>query len=123
MTWRPLGRDRGMAERLTPAGGSPPAMPASVGDLTSGIALAGAIAAALFRRERTGVAPTVEVSLYGMGMWIMSQSITGASLGLPSRFTNRESSLNPLVNCYETLDGRWIYLVLLQGDRLLGRSL
>jgi crotonobetainyl-CoA:carnitine CoA-transferase CaiB-like acyl-CoA transferase len=107
----------GIAHRLTSPGGPPPPMPASIGDLTSAVSLAGAIAAALFRRERTGIAPTVEVSLYGMGMWIMSQSITAAHLGMSSGMGNREESHNPLVNCYETKDGRWIYFVLMQADR------
>jgi crotonobetainyl-CoA:carnitine CoA-transferase CaiB-like acyl-CoA transferase len=107
----------GMAYRLSEQGGAPPAMPGSVGDLTSGIAAAGAIAAALFRRERTGDPSTVEVSLYGMGMWIMSQSLTAAQFQEVAPVTPRDDVLNPLVNSYRTKDGRWLFLVLLQGDR------
>ena len=107
----------GIAERMTHEGDPPPGMPGSVGDLNSGMAMAGAIAAALFRRERTGHAPTVEVSLFGMGMWMMAQSISAANLGLVHPLVSRESVRNPLVNCYETKDGRWIFFVLMQSDR------
>ena len=49
---------------LTPEGGSPGSQPGSVGDLNGGMALAGAISAALFRRERTGKGCVVDNSLY-----------------------------------------------------------
>ena len=42
----------------TPESGPPPLQPGSVGDLTGGATLAGAISAALFRRERTGRGPS-----------------------------------------------------------------
>src|SRR5262249_22416153 len=52
----------------TPAdGGPPPPQPGSVGDLTGGATLAGAIAAALFRRERTGQGGVVDHPPYLIG--------------------------------------------------------
>ena len=108
----------GIAYLMTPEDGEPPMMPGSVGDLSGGVTLAGAIAAALFHRERTGRAEVVDVSLYGVGMWLMSQSITGAPLGLSlPRGPKRTDSFNPLVNPYRTKDNRWLYLVFLQADR------
>ena len=107
----------GMADRLQLPDGAPANMPGSIGDLTSGVAAAGAIAAALFRRERSGVAPTVEVSLYGMGIWIMCQSIVSSQFGEIPPMTFREDAWNPLVNCFRTEDDRWIYFVLMQADR------
>ncbi len=66
----------------TPADGEPPpSQPGSVGDLTGGATLAGAIAAALFRRERTGRGAVVDHALYLIGDYIMSQSLISASLG------------------------------------------
>src|SRR5205823_14375234 len=50
------------------------------GDLNSAVALAGAIAAALFHRERTGTAAVVDVSLLASAMWTMSSDIVGASV-------------------------------------------
>jgi crotonobetainyl-CoA:carnitine CoA-transferase CaiB-like acyl-CoA transferase len=108
----------GIANLMTPPkGGDPPFQPGSVGDLSGGLNLAGAIAAALFRRERTGNGGVVDVSLYSTAMWISSQSIVGAPMGKPMRFMSRTSSLNPLVNFFPTKDDRWICLCFLQADR------
>jgi crotonobetainyl-CoA:carnitine CoA-transferase CaiB-like acyl-CoA transferase len=51
-------------------GNPPPGQPGSVGDLTGGATLAGAIAAALFRRERTGKGAVVDHALYLMGLYV-----------------------------------------------------
>jgi crotonobetainyl-CoA:carnitine CoA-transferase CaiB-like acyl-CoA transferase len=96
--------------------GTPPiAQPASVGDLTGGATLAGAIAAALFRRERTGRGGVVDHALYLMGAYIMSQSLISASLGwsAPASVPDREHAPDPMNNSYRTKDGRWLVLCLL----------
>jgi crotonobetainyl-CoA:carnitine CoA-transferase CaiB-like acyl-CoA transferase len=97
----------------------PPMMPGSVGDLNGGVSLAGAVAAALYKRERTGEAQQVDVSLYHVGLWMMSQSVTGApvGLGVEGDAESREDAANPVVNCYRTSDDRWIWLCFLQADR------
>jgi crotonobetainyl-CoA:carnitine CoA-transferase CaiB-like acyl-CoA transferase len=100
----------------TPADGSPPpAQPGSVGDLCGGATLAGAIAAALFRRERTGRGAVVDHALYLMGAYIMSQSLIAASLGWqpPGRPAPRAEAADPANNIYRTSDGRWLVLCLL----------
>jgi crotonobetainyl-CoA:carnitine CoA-transferase CaiB-like acyl-CoA transferase len=82
------------------------------GDLTSGAFLAGAIAAALVRRSRTGQGAVVDVSLLSSGLWSISPGVVAAQLydidTIP-RFRHAESP-NPLVAAYETRDGRKIYL-------------
>ena len=45
-----------------------------------GLALAGAIGAALFKRERTGEPSVVDLSLLGLGMWSMASAISGARM-------------------------------------------
>ena len=45
------------------------------GDTISGTNLAGGIAAALFKRERTGEPSVVDVSLLGSGLWAMGHTI------------------------------------------------
>ncbi|MAJ61553.1 MAG: acyl-CoA hydratase [bacterium TMED88] len=102
----------------TPESGPPPQQPGSVGDLTGGATLAGAISAALFRRERTGQGAVVDHALYLMGAYIMTQSLTGASLsgaqpGEPST-SPRGSGGHPLVRLYRTQDDRWLSLCFLQ---------
>jgi len=106
----------GIAHRMTPPTGEPPFMPGSIGDISGGTHLAGAVAAALVRRERTGKGAIVDVSLYSTGAWIMCQSIAGAHNGAPTPFVSRANPMNPIVNTYPTRDGRWICLCLLQAD-------
>jgi crotonobetainyl-CoA:carnitine CoA-transferase CaiB-like acyl-CoA transferase len=106
----------GSAYVQTPAdGGPPPPQPGSVGDLTAGATLAGAIGAALFRRERTGQGTVIDHSLYLMGIYIMSQSLISASLGWQpaGRPKPREEAADPANNIYRTKDGRWLVLCLL----------
>ncbi|MEX2268187.1 MAG: CoA transferase [Acidimicrobiia bacterium] len=89
------------------------------GDVMGGLTIAGGIAAALLRRERTGTPSVVDVSLLNMGMWTLAPDITMAkvleNVDIPA--FNRDSLPNPLVGTFPTKDGRFIILVLLQADR------
>jgi len=89
------------------------------GDVQSGTALAGGVAAALFRRERTGKASVVDTALLGAGMWAMQASICGTRLAgleeMPK--PGRTVMPNPLVNFYKTSDNRFVSLCMLQGQR------
>ncbi len=108
----------GAAHAQTLPGGEPPKPPASVGDLTGGITLAGAIAAALFRRERTGKGSVVDNALYMVGTYLMSQSLAAQSIGLPIPLAvhAQADAGMALANNYRTRDGRWISLcILLEG--------
>lgn len=109
----------GMAHYLTPTEASSPVTPRpSFGDGISGLSLAGAIAAALFGRERHGEPSVVDVSLLGTATWVMGPDVVASALipgGLP--IGHRDASTNPLSNCYQTADGRWIWLAMLQSDR------
>ena len=108
----------GIAHRMTSDDDDEPAMmPGSIGDLVGGLSIAGAVAAALYHRERTGEATEVDVSLYQVGMWMQAQAITAAPLGLGGPPMSRSRPMNPLVNPYRTRDGRWVWLCFLQPDR------
>lgn len=101
------------------SGERPPRQPGSVGDLTGGATLAGAISAALFRRERTGKGAVVDHSLYAMGAYIMTQALASASLAPPRMPGSEAVPFNativmPLNRLYKTLDGRWLSICLLQ---------
>jgi crotonobetainyl-CoA:carnitine CoA-transferase CaiB-like acyl-CoA transferase len=108
------------AASITPPGFEglvPPPSPA-YGDTISGTNLAGGIAAALLRRERTGEASIVDVSLLGSGLWAMGHAIA-ISLHLDRPFSApamgaHGSPTNPLSGLYLTADGRYISLVMLQ---------
>jgi len=107
----------GAAFQMTPAGGEPPNQPGSLGDLSGAMNLAGAVAAALYRRQRYGRAPVVEVSLYATGIWWMAQAVTAGAVGLTREFRTRGNPFNALVNYFPTKDDRWVCLVFLQADR------
>lgn len=89
------------------------------GDVQSGMALAGGIAAGLLHRERTGEGTVVDVSLLSMGAWAMQATMVGAQLigetELP--YPNRDVPSNPVSNIYRTSDHRYIHLALLQSDK------
>jgi crotonobetainyl-CoA:carnitine CoA-transferase CaiB-like acyl-CoA transferase len=110
----------GVADALTPAGSDWPIAPtAAFGDLPGGMTIAGGIAAALLRRERTGVPSVVDVSLLGLAMWTMSPGIIASKLyGFTSMPRGRrESNSNPIVGMYRTGDRRFISLIMLESDR------
>jgi crotonobetainyl-CoA:carnitine CoA-transferase CaiB-like acyl-CoA transferase len=97
----------------------PPMQRPAFGDILGGFALASGIAAALFKRERTGDPSVIDVSLLGMAAWHLSPDLVAAGLlgeeNLP-RFT-ADDMPNPIVNYYKTADGRFVQLMMLQGDR------
>ena len=109
----------GLLWRMTEPNATEPAeQPGSVGDLTGGLSMALGISAALFNRERTGEFQQVDVSLYGVGVYLSSQSVGAAKLGLDYRGGRRTrlKPRNPLVNTYATSDDRWLMLCMLQSD-------
>jgi crotonobetainyl-CoA:carnitine CoA-transferase CaiB-like acyl-CoA transferase len=104
----------------TNAQGWPAGQPsAAFGDVMGGLATAGAIAAALLQRERTGKPSVVDVSLLATAMWQLSPMVVASKLfGLTRLPTaDRRRNPNPGVNTYRTADDRFISLVLLQPDR------
>ncbi|HEX4019057.1 MAG TPA: CoA transferase [Frankiaceae bacterium] len=84
----------------------------ALGDLAGGGFLAGAIAAALYRRGRTGQGSLVDVSLLSSGMWVGAPAVIASQLYDVDTIP-RMSHLNlpnPLVAAYTTRDGRQLYL-------------
>ncbi|MCV7317085.1 CoA transferase [Mycolicibacillus parakoreensis] len=110
----------GTAATITPPGTpgmiAPPGP--AYGDTISGTNLAGGIAAALFKRERTGEPSVVDVSLLGSGLWAMGHTVAltthlGQRLEAPVPGAHG-SPINPLVGLYATSDDRYISLVMMQ---------
>ena len=83
------------------------ATPCGTGDHPVALALFGAIMLALYRRQTTGRGSRVSTSLMATGAWSNSCQIQAAMLGaeFPTKRT-RFTSLNPLVNQYQTRDGQ-----------------
>jgi len=93
------------------------------GDSIGGMTIAGGIAGALLKRERTGEPSVVDVSLLATGAWAMSSAIalslqTGRPWVMPALATG--GGFNPLVGTYPTRDGRFICLVMLQAWQYWG---
>jgi len=86
------------------------------GDSIGGMTIAGGIMGALFHRERTGEATTVDVSLLGVGLWAMGQAMAlSLLLGVPWTAPPAEKiGANPLTRSYETKDGRILAFTCLQ---------
>lgn len=97
--------------------GPPPSQRPAMGDHPAGLALAGAVAAALYHRERTGEGQELHLSLFHAGMWMMATDVeTCLVTGLGPAPSGRAVP-NPLWNHYKAKDGKWFHLVMLQADR------
>jgi crotonobetainyl-CoA:carnitine CoA-transferase CaiB-like acyl-CoA transferase len=110
----------GVASVMPEREGWPPGQPApAFGDVMGGLSVAGAIAAALFKRERTGETSLVDVSLLGTAMWQVSPLVVASKLFGFSKIPqgDRTQAPNPGVGTYRTSDDRFISLILLQSDK------
>jgi crotonobetainyl-CoA:carnitine CoA-transferase CaiB-like acyl-CoA transferase len=108
----------GIGDALVSGDNYPPIQRPAFGDVFGGFAIAGGIAAALFRRERTGKPSVVDVSLLAAAVWQLGPDIVGSKVinsTIPKY--DLEEMPNPVANVYRTGDNRFIALVLLQADR------
>jgi crotonobetainyl-CoA:carnitine CoA-transferase CaiB-like acyl-CoA transferase len=108
----------GIAAALTSPGHHPPFQRGGMGDHNAGMTLAGGISAALYARERSGRGQLVTTSLLRTGLYTLSFDLSIAvRLGVPIAVANRQTMGNPAINCYRAGDGRWFWLVGLEGER------
>ncbi|HEX3840651.1 MAG TPA: CoA transferase [Acidimicrobiales bacterium] len=110
----------GSADILTAPGDYPTSQPGpGYGDVIGGLTIAGGISAALFHRERTGEAVTVDNSLLANGVWATGATVLAAGLFGFSRMPRGDRTMmpNPLVNNYKTKDDRFMSLIMLESDR------
>ncbi len=100
-----------------------PAPPApGFGDSIGAMTIAGGILGALFHRERTGEATTVDVSLLGTGLWAMGQAVAlSLVLDMPWRPPPADRmGGNPLSRNYDVKDGRVLAFTCLQPGKYWG---
>ena len=111
----------GMASVMPDRDGWPMGQAApAFGDVMGGLAVAGAISSALFKRERTGEPSIVDVSLMATSMWQISPLVVASKLFGFSKIPqggDRRQNPNPGVALYRTGDDRFVMLVLLQSDK------
>src|SRR5262249_46660951 len=90
-----------------------------MGDHPSAMALFGAIMLALYQRERTGRGSKVASSLLANGAWSNAILLQAMLCGAEAfRQVDCRAPDNALVNSYETGDGPWIVLAVVQEDKL-----
>lgn len=109
----------GVGDRLTLEGGPFAAQRPGFCDTTGGNFLAGAIAAALVRTERTGEGVDVEVSLLASGAWMIGPDIAnyltnGFELPRPG---SDGAGAGPLMTWYECADGKRLVFTMMQPER------
>jgi crotonobetainyl-CoA:carnitine CoA-transferase CaiB-like acyl-CoA transferase len=108
----------GVAAALTPDGADLPYQRGGMGDHMAGMAAAGAVAAALLARERTGEGQVVSTSLLRIGMYMIGWDISmSLRLGVPAVPMTVKAPPNPLINAYSAGDGRRFWMLGLQADR------
>jgi crotonobetainyl-CoA:carnitine CoA-transferase CaiB-like acyl-CoA transferase len=108
----------GIAAALTAPGGDPPMQRGAMGDHATGMTAAGGIAAALFAREKSGRGQLVSTSLLRVGVFTLGWDINSLlMLGAPTVPLSRATMPNPVINCFRGSDGKWFWLLGLEGDR------
>ncbi len=108
----------GLMTLVKPTPDAPPArsMP-GMGDHPTAVALFGAIAMALYRRERTGKGGSVTTSLLANGLWSNAIMVQAALCGgTVEPRPGREAADNPLNNLYRTADGLWLHLLMMNQE-------
>jgi crotonobetainyl-CoA:carnitine CoA-transferase CaiB-like acyl-CoA transferase len=108
----------GVAAALTPEGARLPYPRGGMGDHMTGMAAAGAVAVALFTRERTGAGQVISTSLLRTGAYMMGWDLNiNLRTGLPTVPMTRTTAPNPLIVDYGAGDGKRFWLLGLEGDR------
>ncbi len=108
----------GLAAALVPFGAEPPQQRGGMGDHSAALVAVGAVCAALVARERTGEGQLVSASLLRTGMYLLGWDLnTHLRYGRVMPPYTRLEIPNPLVNSYKAGDGKWFWLLGLQGDR------
>ena len=108
----------GVAHLLTPEGAELPFLRGGMGDHSTGVSFAGAICAALLHRERTGEGQFVSTSLLRQGVYTIGFDLNMVlDWGRHQPISRRETVMSPSVNNYRTADGKWFWVVGIEGDR------
>ncbi|WP_330255045.1 CoA transferase [Nocardia sp. NBC_00565] len=109
----------GIGDALAAGDGSyPPIQRPAFGDVFAGFAIAGGVAAALYKRERTGKPSLVDVSLLSTALWQLGPDVVGSKvIGSNIPKYDLDEMPNPVTSIYRTGDNRFLALVLLQSDR------
>ena len=108
----------GIAAALRPPDGALPFQRGGMGDHTVAMTAAAMVSAALVSRERTGKGQFVSTSLLRQGAYTVGFDVNVALMwGVPISVGKRETMRSPALNNYQAGDGRWFWIVGLEGER------
>lgn len=108
----------GMMDVMHDEGVAPSLQRPAVGDHAAGVNLVCGILAAMRLRDADGRGRYVEVSLLQTGLHILGTDVANALVTkAPARRHDRRCPPNPLWNSYQTADGRWLLLVMIDPER------
>lgn len=99
----------GFMADLAPAGGPPVMTVAGLGDHVVATALAGGIAAAMYKKSKTGLGDKVDVALLQAGVFILQTGLLNAFYGKEYP-RDRYDPSQATSNTYQCSDGEWFYL-------------
>lgn len=106
----------GVQHLLCEPGASPPMAPNGMMDRATGTMMVAGVLAALLHREKTGQGQELELSLYHSGVWSLIADLQETVAGNTVAPRDRRKALNPLCNTYQTRDGFWVQLAMLEAD-------
>ncbi len=106
----------GVQHLLCEPGASPPMAPNGMMDRATGTMMVAGVLAALLHREKTGQGQELELSLYHSGVWSLIADLQETMVGNTVAPRDRRNALNPLCNTYQTRDGLWVQLAMLEAD-------
>ena len=111
----------GLSVQLANSEGIPLNARGGIGDHISGLAALAGLLAAVLEQRHTGRGRVVEVSLLRTGSYVLGWDLSlQANLGKVAPAEARHSNQTPLMNCYKTKDGKWLFFTGLEADRHIG---
>ena len=104
----------GLMDIVRPSDNSTPGMPPiGMGDQPTGVSLFASIMTALYRREKTGKGGEVNTSLMANGAWSNGSFIQAALFDADFPEKKTEVTPHPFGGRYETKDGRYLLLAII----------
>lgn len=98
-----------ISDSMTEPGGPPPQPRPAQGDHATGLALVGAVLAALRLVDQTGEGQVVDVSLFGTAAWTMATDLSATLVDRRQpRPRDRHHLISALSNRFPCGDGKWV---------------
>ncbi|MEO1063702.1 MAG: CoA transferase [Actinomycetota bacterium] len=98
-----------ISDSMTEPGGPPPQPRPAQGDHATGLALVGAVLAALRMVDQTGEGQVVDVSLFGTAAWTMATDLSATLVDRRQpRPRDRHHLISALSNRFPCGDGKWV---------------